>query len=164
MSDENKTVVDFFRAGARQRELPSDDQLWPAICRNAIFPAFRLCQDHLLDQGVEAEICEVTNKDRPFTVLFWEARKGLRGVRLGLHFTYGGRGRLCFDLSAVRLGGGYHHQTSYYQEYFYGDEADLGSKVLRRASMGLGIAFGLDEMPVSTAQWRSKKIEAGRLH
>lgn len=131
---------------------------WPEIQNTAIFPAFRHLGEHLRAMNIETWILENNEfHKRPFLILFWNGRGTLDGIRVGLHFTYGGE-RMRFDLSAVKDADGYRHQTTFTTEFFASDERDLPAKVLMRASCGLGRALQIEAGSVPRAEWIKTKF------
>ena len=159
MSSSEEKVIPLWTSGTLPKHVTGDGQLWPLVLNQAIFPAFRISSAALNRDGRVTNISAPKGASRPFVVLAWSGRRGLAGLRLGLQFTYGGRGKFAFDLSAVRFEGNVRHQTSFHQEYLDGDAPDFATRVLHLCGFGIGMARGMEASPLAGAAWRSTVVD-----
>jgi len=155
-------VVPLWTGGSLPSKVTGDGKLWPLTLRQAIFPAFRLCQKQMITVGRKTNLCESAGKRMPFVVLFWPGKHSLAGMSVGLQFAYGGEGRFSFDVSAAHRDGAYRHQTSFHKEYFCGDEPDLPARILMMSAFGIGLSQAMEASPLFGATWHSTRIESVR--
>lgn len=137
--DRSDNVIDLWQEGFVQRRAAAGGRLWSTIRDVAIFPAFRACADRLKAQGIDTAISLVEQTHRPFTALWWQGYDLLEGQQVGVMFTYGGSGRLAFDVTGAMDTTNSRVQTHWHTELFSADERELTSKVLLRASLGMGM-------------------------
>jgi hypothetical protein len=162
MDDPDDKVVPLWTSGSLPRKVTGDGQLWPLTLRQAIFPAFRLCQKQLAAKGRKTNICEAKGRHAPFVVLFWSGKHSLAGMSVGLQFAYGGEGRFSFDVSAAHRDGTCRHQTSFHKEYFPGDDPDFPARILMMSAFGIGLSQAMEASPLFGATWHSTRIERAR--
>lgn len=147
MSNERDNIIDLRSAGA------GGSRSWPEIQKSAIFPAFRLLQHHLEGRGISSWICENNESHkRPFLILCWNGKGSLTGVKIGLHFTYGGE-RMRFDVSAVKDIDRFRHQTTFSTDFFASNEPELSANVLVRAAAGFGRATQIEANALPQVKW-----------
>lgn len=154
MTDASDNIIDLRTAAT------SSVRSWAEIQKLAIFPAFRLLMDHMDVRGISSWICENNDSHkRPFLILCWNGKGSLEGVKVGLHFTYGGD-RMRFDVSAVKDVDLYRHQTTFQTEFFGSDEVELPTKILLRASAGFGRATQIEASPLPPVKWLKTNLSS----
>lgn len=154
MSDTRENIIELRSATV------GGNVSWAAILKTAIFPAFRHLEAHLSSRGITSWICENNDSHkRPFLILCWNGKGTLDGVKLGLHFTYGGD-RMRFDVSAVKDADQYRHQTTFATEFFESGETEIASKILMRASAGYGRAAQIEAGPLPQVKWLKTNLSS----
>lgn len=160
MTDDNN-IIDLKARVPSHLARVDEDTTWETVCENAIKPAFELMSQNMMAKGRANRIQKVATDSyytRPFMLLSWHGEKALEGIQLALHFTYGGRGLVGFDLSALRYEDDTKLQTSYLQRKFnVGEGGETMTSIFHIASLGLGYATALEEFPVDP-RWRVVKL------
>lgn len=79
-----------------------------------------------------------------------------------MHFTYLGNNQVGFTISALKAENGYNHQASLWKELFLIGENSTFEAMLHLASLGLGYARALDDIPKDTV-WRRVGIPKDKM-
>lgn len=154
-------VISFKRQPSGVPKTATSDSTWEFVCNKAIMPSFDMLRQGLQRETKVQKVGASEFYARPFLLLSWSGEKGLKGQTVALHFTYGGcrEGKriVGFDLSALKFTEeGTKLQTSYMFRAFDVDvpEGDLLVRVFHFASLGLGYATALEDMPGAKPSWR----------
>lgn len=155
MNNEAKVINLNARIPSHLQRVP-EDQAWEMICEEAIRPTFELLAGNLASKGRPTRIQRVPDGayyKRPFMLLAWHGEKGLDGIQVALHFTYGGNGLIGFDLSALKTENGTKLQGTYTRRRFNAGDGDLMTNIFHTSSMGMGYAKALEEHPTDPKWW-----------